>query len=68
MEDQMAWAVIRMTQAEYTMAVKSFPGEAKTGVPRVIVSGFNTDPAEIAGSNFNLIVHLKNTSQGYGGF
>ena len=39
-------------------------GEAKTGVPRVIVSGFNTDPAEIpAGSNFNLIVHLKNTSQ-----
>lgn len=39
-------------------------GETKTGVPRVIVSGFNTDPAEIpAGSNFNLIVHLKNTSQ-----
>lgn len=44
--------------------VVSGGGEAKTGVPRVIVSGFNTDPAEIpAGSNFNLIVHLQNTSQ-----
>ena len=44
--------------------VVSGGGETKTGVPRVIVSGFNTDPAEIpAGSNFNLIVHLQNTSQ-----
>ena len=33
-------------------------------VPRVIVTGFNTDPAEVrAGSNFNLIIHLKNTSK-----
>ena len=35
-----------------------------TSVPRVIVTGFSTDPAEVkAGSNFKLIVHLKNTSK-----
>ena len=35
-----------------------------TSVPRVIVTGFSTDPAEVrAGSNFALIVHLKNTSK-----
>ena len=39
--------------------VVSGGGETKTGVPRVIVSGFNTDPAEIpAGSNFNLFVNF----------
>lgn len=33
-------------------------------VPRVIVTGFSTDPAEVrAGSNFVLIIHLKNTSK-----
>lgn len=33
-------------------------------VPRVIVTGFATEPAEVkAGSNFKLIVHLKNTSK-----
>ncbi len=32
--------------------------------PRVIVTGFTTEPAEVkAGSNFKLIVHLKNTSK-----
>ena len=32
-------------------------------VPRVIVTGFNTDPGAVnAGSDFKLIVHLKNTS------
>lgn len=37
---------------------------AVTSVPRVIVTGFSTDPAEVkAGSNFKLIVHLKNTSK-----
>lgn len=35
----------------------------KPTVPRVIVTGFNTDPGVVnAGSNFKLIVHLKNTS------
>ena len=33
-------------------------------VPRVIVTGFDTEPGEVhAGSDFKLIVHLKNTSQ-----
>ena len=33
-------------------------------VPRVIVTGFSTDPAEVrAGSNFKLTIHLKNTSK-----
>lgn len=35
-----------------------------TSVPRVIVTGFSTDPEVVkAGSNFKLIVHLKNTSK-----
>lgn len=35
-----------------------------SSVPRVIVTGFDTDPAEVkAGTNFKLIVHLKNTSK-----
>lgn len=34
-----------------------------TSVPRVIVTGFDTQPTEVkAGSNFKLIIHLKNTS------
>lgn len=39
-------------------------GAAKANtVPRVIVTGFNTDPGTVgAGSDFKLIVHLKNTS------
>ena len=33
-------------------------------VPRVIVTGFDTNPAEVhAGSDFTLTVHLKNTSK-----
>lgn len=35
----------------------------KKGVPRVIVTGFNTEPGAVnAGSNFRLVVHVKNTS------
>lgn len=39
-------------------------GSATDGsVPRVIVTGFDTNPTEVrAGSNFKLIIHLKNTS------
>ncbi len=37
---------------------------SNSSVPRVIVTGFDTDPAEVkAGSNFTLIIHLKNTSK-----
>ena len=42
-------------------------GSAASGngsVPRVIVTGFSTDPGEVrAGSNFKLTIHLKNTSK-----
>lgn len=42
-------------------------GSENTGngsVPRVIVTGFATEPGEVkAGTNFKLIVHLKNTSK-----
>ncbi|MGF7011601.1 hypothetical protein M2146_002148 [Lachnospiraceae bacterium PF1-22] len=35
-----------------------------SSVPRVIVMGFSTDPGTVkAGSNFKLVVHLKNTSK-----
>ena len=38
-------------------------GSASISVPRVIVTGFSTEPGEVrAGSNFRLVVHLKNTS------
>ncbi|MGF0033825.1 COG1361 S-layer family protein [Bariatricus sp. SGI.154] len=38
--------------------------EGSASVPRVIVTGFTTDPAEVrAGSNFTLTIHLKNTSK-----
>lgn len=41
-------------------------GASETGngsVPRVIVTGFDTQPGEVrAGSDFKLIIHLKNTS------
>lgn len=35
-----------------------------SSVPRVIVTGFDTNPAEVhAGSDFTLTIHLKNTSK-----
>lgn len=42
----------------------SMGGSNSGSVPRVIVTGFSTDPAEVkAGSNFKLTIHLKNTSK-----
>ena len=42
----------------------SLSGDSGTvSIPRVIVTGFSTDPGTVnAGSNFRLIVHVKNTS------
>lgn len=38
-------------------------GSGNTSVPRVIVTGFSTNPGAVtAGSNFTLTVHVKNTS------
>lgn len=41
------------------------PGSSGDGsVPRVIVTGFDTEPGDVkAGTNFKLVVHLKNTSK-----
>lgn len=39
-------------------------GSGDGSVPRVIVTGFDTDPGTVkAGSNFKLVIHLKNTSK-----
>ncbi|MDY5846224.1 MAG: hypothetical protein SPJ92_06830 [Bariatricus sp.] len=39
-------------------------GSGIVSTPRVIVTGFSTNPAEVkAGSNFRLTIHLKNTSR-----
>lgn len=39
-------------------------GSGSTSVPRVIVTGFTTTPAEVrAGQDFTLTIHLKNTSK-----
>ena len=39
-------------------------GETGESVPRVIITGFTTDPKVIkAGDNFKLTIHLKNTSK-----
>ena len=50
--------------AIYNSDPVSTGGAATDGsVPRVIVTGFDTNPTEVrAGSDFKLIVHLKNTS------
>ena len=52
------------------MLVKGAPGsgnieaEGGTSTPRVIVTGYDTDPKEVhAGDTFTLTLHLKNTSQ-----
>ena len=51
----------------YSNEAASFSGGGSVGdgsVPRVIVTGFSTDPAEVkAGSDFKLTIHLKNTSK-----
>ncbi len=39
-------------------------GSGDGSVPRVIVTGFDTDPGTVkAGNNFKLVIHLKNTSK-----
>lgn len=39
-------------------------GSTDASVPRVIVTGFSTEPAAVkAGTNFKLIIHVKNTSK-----
>ncbi|MBU3839752.1 MAG: hypothetical protein IAA25_01910 [Candidatus Ruminococcus intestinipullorum] len=67
-EDQPVIEVPQQTE-DWTTPQESYPdgGTGSTNenasVPRVIVTGFQTQPGEVnAGSNFQLIIHLKNTS------
>lgn len=57
--------VMQCTAEAFLMAAQmevQHPGDGS--VPRVIVTGFSTNPAEVrAGSNFKLTIHLKNTSK-----
>lgn len=47
-----------------TVSAAGEEGAADGSVPRVIVTGFTTDPQEVkAGSDFTLTIHLKNTSK-----
>lgn len=51
--------------AVYSGGGSGSSGSSSNGsVPRVIVTGFDTNPAEVhAGSDFTLTIHLKNTSK-----
>lgn len=47
----------------YNSDPMSVGGSGNTSVPRVIVTGFATEPGTVnAGSNFRLVIHVKNTS------
>ena len=48
----------------YNSEPVSTSGSASTSVPRVIVEGFRTEPGDVnAGSDFKLIIKVKNTSK-----
>lgn len=50
--------------AVYSGGSGSSGSSSDGSVPRVIVTGFDTNPAEVhAGSDFTLTIHLKNTSK-----
>ena len=53
-----------VSNGDVSYAGSSSGGSSSGSVPRVIVTGFTTDPAEVhAGQDFTLTVHLKNTSK-----
>lgn len=57
---------VNTTLNTYVKAVGA-PGSGKgdsTSTPRLIVTGFETNPAQVqAGDEFNLVIHMKNTSK-----
>ena len=58
---------VALAAGGYSNGDVSYAGGADSGttsIPRVIVTGFTTDPKEVrAGSDFTLTIHLKNTSK-----
>ena len=63
--DAMTASVDNDEPAVYSGGGSGSGGSSSDGsVPRVIVTGFDTNPAEVhAGSDFTLTIHLKNTSK-----
>ena len=63
--DAMTASVGNGEPAVYSGGGSGSSGSSSDGsVPRVIVTGFDTNPAEVhAGSDFTLTIHLKNTSK-----
>lgn len=63
--DAMTASVGNDEPAVYSGGGSGSGGNSSDGsVPRVIVTGFDTNPAEVhAGSDFTLTIHLKNTSK-----
>lgn len=63
--DAMTASVGNDEPAIYSGGGSGSGGSSSDGsVPRVIVTGFDTNPAEVhAGSDFTLTIHLKNTSK-----
>ena len=63
--DAMTASVGNDEPAVYSGGGSGSSGSSSDGsVPRVIVTGFDTNPAEVhAGSDFTLTIHLKNTSK-----
>lgn len=63
--DAMTASVGNDEPAVYSGGGSGNGGSSSDGsVPRVIVTGFDTNPAEVhAGSDFTLTIHLKNTSK-----
>lgn len=63
--DAMTASVGNDEPAVYSGGGSGSGGSSSDGsVPRVIVTGFDTNPAEVhAGSDFTLTIHLKNTSK-----
>lgn len=61
-DDQLEAGGVSNGEVSYSGGGGESPGSSS--VPRVIVTGFSTNPAEVrAGQDFTLTVHLKNTSK-----
>lgn len=61
--ESMAETGVSNTEASYVGAGGG-GGGGNTSVPRVIVTGFTTDPGDVkAGTDFTLTIHLRNTSK-----
>lgn len=62
--ESMAGMDVSNTEASYMGGAGGSGGGGNGSVPRVIVTGFTTNPGEVkAGTDFTLTIHLRNTSK-----